>query len=127
MFERNFKMIKRPFFLILISSVLLLFACQTQSEDVRFEHFFQTHQKVFAKHFPKGKYELNNNIGNELTDNELFMDIQFCNEQLDKLARFDLENLSEINLENWKLAFANLKKQLSKIENLSNQKIQSDS
>jgi len=108
---------KHFIFFAIISVAGLWTGCQTQSQDARFETFYAVHQKAFAKHFSSPKYALTDSLAAaKVSDTELFMDVDFCNGQLDKLARFDLEKLSPEHREQWLAAFREVKTQLSQIE-----------
>lgn len=111
---------KSSIFFILLSVSLLCFSCETVTEDTRFENFSKVFQKSFNLHFSEGKYALMDSTSiYQLTDNEIFKDAQFCNEQLGKLASFELTELSPENQKEWKNAFEGLKRQLEKIEQIS--------
>lgn len=110
----------RSAFLFVGASIAFI-SCETESEDARFEAFLVKHQKMYAMHFPEGQYNLaDSNFVKQLTDSQVFEDVQFCNAQLDQLARFNLENLSEINQSQLKIIFSDMKGRLAEIENWSN-------
>lgn len=107
---------------------VFLFSCQTEEEDTRFKNYFISYQKLYAMHFPEGQYQLaDTNFVKNLTDNQVFEDVQFCNEQLDKLARFNLKKLSEENRALWKQAFNDMKGRLAEIETWSNNPVEEES
>jgi len=106
---------------LLLISFSVFFSCQTPSEDVRFENFLLRHERFYSTHFPQGKYNARDTASIfNLTDNDLFADIQFCNEQMEKLGSFELSALSGMNRENWKRTFQDLKTRLEEIEGLVN-------
>jgi hypothetical protein len=114
-------MIKNYFSLFVLIAILIVSACQTQSEDSRFGNFLLRHEKLYAQHFPEGKYIIRDSLDiYNVTDNDLFQDIQFCNGQMEKLGSFELMDLEPENQEKWKETFGNLKERLEEIEVVSN-------
>ena len=114
---------QKSFFSILVALILIGLGCQNNlTEDEKFDRFTQKYHKVAIKYFPEttANAAIDSLISNDLSEQEILMGVNFCREQLEQLAAFDLENLSPANRKQFIEVFAEVKAHLQKMEAAAN-------
>ena len=106
-------------FIGLVMGGLLSTGCQpNMDENQKFDKFAQQYEKMASKVFPATTPEpaTDTLAVTLLNKQEVLRKVEFCRENLDQLANFDLQKLNAENTERLKTIFAALKQHLSELE-----------
>lgn len=94
-------------------------SCQAElSEDEKFDRFAQQYEKMVERVFPATAQNLSVDslVAKDLTKTEILHKVEFCQENLDRLANFELEKISPANTEKLKQIFGEVKAHLKEME-----------
>ena len=102
-----------------LAIVVFCASCQAElTEDEKFDRFAQQYEKMVVKVFPNDDANpaIDSLISKDLTKVEILRKVEFCRENLDVLANFDLEKISPENTETLKGIFIEVKAHLKEME-----------